>query len=117
MSDFLQTIRPPAIVFCVLMKTSNCIMKYHERHRNGTKTATTRMLLRQPLRRSTDLCGYEAKPALDGSKLMEAVFNPNNPILNFNALADQSDKDEQKDFMMMFWGAVAGLRNPTQHTD
>ena len=52
---------------------------------------------------------------LDGSKLMEAVFNPNNPILKFNALADQSDKDEQKDFMMMFSGAVAGLRNPRAH--
>ena len=52
---------------------------------------------------------------LDGTKLMEAVFSPNNPVLKFNASADQSDKDEQKGFMMMFSGAVAGLRNPRAH--
>lgn len=52
---------------------------------------------------------------LDGSKLMESVFSPNNPVLKFNSMADQSDKDEQKGFMMMFSGAVAGLRNPRAH--
>jgi len=51
----------------------------------------------------------------DGSALMESVFSPNNPILKFNNLADASDKDEQKGFMMMFSGAVAGLRNPRAH--
>jgi uncharacterized protein (TIGR02391 family) len=51
----------------------------------------------------------------DGSNLMEFVFNPKNPVLKFNALADQSDLDEQKGFMMMFSGAVAGLRNPRAH--
>jgi uncharacterized protein (TIGR02391 family) len=52
---------------------------------------------------------------LDGTTLMEAVFSPKNPVLKFNALADQSDLDEQKGFMMMFSGAVAGLRNPRAH--
>lgn len=52
---------------------------------------------------------------LDGSNLMERAFNPSKPVLRFNALADQSDKDEQKGFMMMFSGAVAGLRNPRAH--
>jgi len=33
----------------------------------------------------------------------------------FNALADVSDSDEQKGFMMMFSGALAGLRNPRAH--
>jgi uncharacterized protein (TIGR02391 family) len=51
----------------------------------------------------------------DGSALMEAVFNPRNPILKFNKLADASDINEQKGFMMMFSGAVAGLRNPRAH--
>lgn len=51
----------------------------------------------------------------DGMPLMEIVFSPNNPILKLNALADQSDRDEQKGFMMMFSGAVAGLRNPRAH--
>lgn len=56
--------------------------------------------------------GVEGK---DGSALMEVVFSPNNPILKFNKLADPSDIDEQKGFMMMFLGAVAGLRNPRAH--
>lgn len=51
----------------------------------------------------------------DGSALMEAVFSPKNPILKFNQLADASDIDEQKGFMMMLSGAVAGLRNPRAH--
>jgi len=52
---------------------------------------------------------------LDGTNLMETVFSPNKPILKFNDMADQSDRDEQKGFMMMFSGAVAGLRNPRAH--
>jgi uncharacterized protein (TIGR02391 family) len=52
---------------------------------------------------------------LDGNKLMEAVFSPTEPVLRFNDLKDQSDRDEQKGFMMMFSGAVAGLRNPRAH--
>lgn len=51
----------------------------------------------------------------DGIPLMETVFSPKNPILKFNNLTDQSDVDEQKGFMMMFGGAVAGLRNPRAH--
>jgi uncharacterized protein (TIGR02391 family) len=52
---------------------------------------------------------------LDGSALMERVFSPGSPLLKFNELADRSDVDEQKGFMMMFSGAVAGLRNPRAH--
>lgn len=51
----------------------------------------------------------------DGSNLMERVFSPKDPVLKFNGLADQSDKNEQRGFMMMFSGAVAGLRNPRAH--
>jgi len=51
----------------------------------------------------------------DGSSLMERAFNPSSPSIKFNALADQSDRDEQKGFMMMFSGAVSGLRNPRAH--
>ena len=51
----------------------------------------------------------------DGSALMEAVFSPKNPVLKFNQLADASDIDEQRGFMMMLSGAVAGLRNPRAH--
>jgi uncharacterized protein (TIGR02391 family) len=52
---------------------------------------------------------------IDGMSLMERAFGPSNPILKFNDLSDQSDRDEQKGFMMMFSGAVSGLRNPRSH--
>jgi uncharacterized protein (TIGR02391 family) len=51
----------------------------------------------------------------DGSPLMEFVFSPKNPVLKFNDLQDEFDRDEQKGFMMLFSGAVAGLRNPRAH--
>jgi uncharacterized protein (TIGR02391 family) len=52
---------------------------------------------------------------LDGTPLMETAFSPNHPVIKFNDLTDQSDRDEQKGFMMMFSGAVSGLRNPRAH--
>ncbi len=51
----------------------------------------------------------------DGTKLMEHVFSPSKPVLRFNQLADDSDRDEQRGYMMLFCGAVAGLRNPRAH--
>lgn len=51
----------------------------------------------------------------DGTTLMEFTFNPKNPILKFNKLNDDSDIDEQRGFMLMFSGAVSGLRNPRAH--
>lgn len=53
--------------------------------------------------------------AFDGTTLMERAFSPSNPVLKFNSLQDQSDKDEQKGFMQLFSGAVSGLRNPRAH--
>ena len=51
----------------------------------------------------------------DGASLMEYVFSPNNPILAFNELVSQSDKDEQLGFMLLFRGAIMGIRNPKAH--
>jgi uncharacterized protein (TIGR02391 family) len=62
-----------------------------------------------------DLVRMRSGEALDGTALMQKVFSPSNPILRFNPMADQSDKDEQLGFMMMFSGAVAGPRNPRAH--
>jgi uncharacterized protein (TIGR02391 family) len=61
------------------------------------------------------LVRFRSGETLDGVGLMQKVFSPNAPILRFNAMADPSDKDEQVGFMMMFSGAVAGLRNPRAH--
>jgi uncharacterized protein (TIGR02391 family) len=62
-----------------------------------------------------DLVRLRSGENQDGTKLMEYVFAPQDPLLAFNGLADESDRDEQKGYMMMFSGAVAGLRNPRAH--
>jgi uncharacterized protein (TIGR02391 family) len=56
--------------------------------------------------------GYHEKT---GVQLMSHVFSPENPLLAFNSLADQSDLDEQKGMMMLFQGIVAAFRNPRSH--
>ncbi|MGB3549695.1 MAG: TIGR02391 family protein [Candidatus Binatus sp.] len=53
---------------------------------------------------------------LDGAPLMSTVFSPNGPVLAFNALADQTDKDEQQGMMHLLMGAVLALRNPRAHS-
>src|SRR5262249_30743710 len=52
---------------------------------------------------------------LSGSPLMEHVFSPKAPVLAFNALADQSDLDEQKGMMLLFQGTVFTFRHPRAH--
>lgn len=52
---------------------------------------------------------------LDGKSLMQNVFSVNNPVLKFNSLSTQSDKDEQEGFMYLFSGAMLGIRNPKGH--
>ncbi len=52
---------------------------------------------------------------LDGANLMRTVFSPNSPVLAFNDLSDQTDKDEQEGMMYLYLGVVLGLRNPTAH--
>ncbi|MEL4181513.1 TIGR02391 family protein [Roseateles sp. PN1] len=52
---------------------------------------------------------------IDGVPLMRTVFSKNNPVLKFNALADQTDLDEQEGMMHLYEGAVMALRNPGGH--
>lgn len=52
----------------------------------------------------------------DGADLMRYVFSKNNPVLAFNALADDTDLNEQEGLMHLFEGAVLALRNPRAHT-
>lgn len=53
---------------------------------------------------------------LDGAPLVREVFSPKDPLLAFNDLSDQSDKDEQEGMMHLFEGAVLGIRNPRGHS-
>jgi uncharacterized protein (TIGR02391 family) len=52
---------------------------------------------------------------LDGKSLMERVFSLGNPIVKFNNLQTQSEKDEQIGLMLLFSGASLGIRNPKAH--
>lgn len=53
---------------------------------------------------------------LDGAPLMREVFSRNNPVLVFNDLVDQTDRDEQEGMMHLFEGAVLAIRNPGGHS-
>ena len=53
---------------------------------------------------------------LDGAPLVRTAFSRNNPILAFNALANQTDLDEQEGMMHLFEGAVLAIRNPGGHS-
>ena len=47
---------------------------------------------------------------------MRTVFSSKDPILAFNDLADQTDRDEQEGTMHLFEGAVLAIRNPGGHS-
>ena len=51
----------------------------------------------------------------DGADLMHFVFSAGSPVLRFNALQTQSEKDEQLGYMEIFAGALTGIRNPRAH--
>lgn len=53
---------------------------------------------------------------LDGAPLVRTVFSPKAPLLSFNALADQTDHDEQEGMMHLFEGVVLAIRNPGGHS-
>jgi len=52
---------------------------------------------------------------MDGTPLMERVFNENRPILKVNELLNQSDRNEQAGFKHIFMGCQLGVRNPSAH--
>jgi hypothetical protein len=47
--------------------------------------------------------------------LTRQMTHGNSPLLRFNDLNDQTDKDEQEGMMHLFEGAVLALRNPRAH--
>lgn len=53
---------------------------------------------------------------LDGAPLMQHVFSLKHPVLKFNALVSQSDKDEHRGLKLIAEGIVAAVRNPKGHT-
>lgn len=47
--------------------------------------------------------------------LMERAFSPKDPKLAVNGLESRADRDEQTGAMMLFGGAMAGIRNVRAH--
>ena len=61
--------------------------------------------------RVKDLTGVDE----DGTRLMARVFNRDHPVLRLNAGMSRTDRDEQEGFMLIFMGAMLGIRNPKAH--
>jgi uncharacterized protein (TIGR02391 family) len=55
------------------------------------------------------------RPDLTGTSLMQQVFSPKVPVLRFNKLQTESDRDEQQGLMFLYAGAMLALRNPRAH--
>lgn len=51
----------------------------------------------------------------DGSDLMNCIFSPNNPILQFEDIRTKSGSDVQKGYMQIFSGSILAIRNPKAH--
>lgn len=51
----------------------------------------------------------------EGRPLMERAFSPNDPKLAVNNLKTRTEKDEQIGAMLLFAGAMAGIRNVRAH--
>lgn len=53
--------------------------------------------------------------AEEGRPLMERAFSPNAPKLAVNSLRTRTEKDAQTGAMLLFAGAMAGIRNVRTH--
>jgi uncharacterized protein (TIGR02391 family) len=50
-----------------------------------------------------------------GTKLMQKVFSAESPRLFWTNRKITSEEDEQRGYMMLFMGAMTGIRNPVTH--
>ncbi len=57
----------------------------------------------------------KAELDMDGKSLMSEVFRATDPRIKLNTLKTQSERDEQEGFMLLFMGAMQGIRNPQAH--
>lgn len=52
---------------------------------------------------------------LDGARLMNEIFSPNNPVIHLADISTETGLNVQKGYMQIFAGAMTGIRNPTAH--
>src|ERR1700722_9449957 len=55
------------------------------------------------------------KNRLSGTALKQNVFSAESPLLFWSERKRISEEDEQKGYMMLFAGAMLGIRNPVTH--
>lgn len=53
----------------------------------------------------------------DGTKLMQAAFSVQNPIIKIGDISTDTGRDIQQGYMEMFSGSVKGIRNPKAHNN
>lgn len=53
---------------------------------------------------------------LSGTDLMQNVFSPKQPVLQFNQLQTDTDRSEQQGMMFLYAGAMLAFRNPRAHS-
>ncbi len=52
---------------------------------------------------------------LDGASLMRTAFSPSNPLIVLDDLSTESGRNIQEGYMVIFAGAMIGIRNPKAH--
>src|ERR1041385_2610453 len=62
-----------------------------------------------------NLVKRRASQGADGAGLMTKVSSVDKPVLRLNSLKDQSQRDQQQGYMLMFAGSMTGIRNPRAH--
>lgn len=94
-------------------------MKFHPRvievSENLFKTGNYAQAIFEAFKAVNNYVKEKTGLTLDGTNLMEKVFNENKPILQLNELLDKYDKDEQTGFKFLFMGSQMGIRNPKAH--
>lgn len=64
--------------------------------------------LAQRIREKADVDG-------DGAALVERVFSVERPLLAFNSLQTETERNRHKGFAMLFKGCITAVRNPLAH--
>jgi len=63
------------------------------------------------------IAGSRVTDDLDGARLMNKVFSPNEPIIKLSDLSTETGKNIQQGYMQMFAGGMMAIRNPKAHAN
>jgi uncharacterized protein (TIGR02391 family) len=85
----------------------------NDKHRNAVLDAMIKIeeMVKEKAKRPKNHSGKE----LSGRALMFKVFNPDDPLLKWSKLRNQSERDELAGYCQLFAGAMQGIRNPKAH--